>query len=137
MESFNHQLLCYAPKRIHFSTKVFTMRMNLAVLDWVSLTTCQLIAVIIFIIHILKNENVDRPHTSEKKVPDLRRPDRRTPMKALVAKKFKFVENLWSAYVTRNRVDLRWVSCFEHCKHGPPTSLSLVNSSPLQVRLVC
>ena len=36
MESFNHQLLIYLPKRIHFHTKTFEMRMNLAVMDWVS-----------------------------------------------------------------------------------------------------
>ncbi len=36
VESFNHQLLTYLPKRIHFSTKTFLMRMYLAVLDWVS-----------------------------------------------------------------------------------------------------
>ena len=35
VESFNHQLLTYLPKRIHFSTVTFNMRMNLAVLDWV------------------------------------------------------------------------------------------------------
>ena len=36
VESFNHQLLTYLPKRIHFHTKTFEMRMNLAVMDWVS-----------------------------------------------------------------------------------------------------
>ena len=35
VESFNHQLLTYLPKQIHFSTVTFNMRMNLAVLDWV------------------------------------------------------------------------------------------------------
>ncbi|XP_064394591.1 uncharacterized protein LOC135341847 isoform X3 [Halichondria panicea] len=64
VESFNHQLLMYLSKRIHYSDKTFLMRMNLAVLDW--------------------NENVNRAHTSKRKVKDLRRPDRRTDMKALV-----------------------------------------------------
>ena len=36
IESFNHQLLTYLPKRIHFGNDTFVMRMNLAVLDWVS-----------------------------------------------------------------------------------------------------
>ena len=40
VESFNHQLLIYLPKRIHFSTKVFNMRMSLALLDWLSLFFC-------------------------------------------------------------------------------------------------
>ncbi|KAL5479631.1 hypothetical protein EMCRGX_G023180 [Ephydatia muelleri] len=34
VESFNHQLLTYLPKRIHFQEKTFDMRMNLAVMDW-------------------------------------------------------------------------------------------------------
>lgn len=46
VESFNHQLLTYLPKRIHFSTRVFNMRMNLAVMDWVR---CMIYAVCIFI----------------------------------------------------------------------------------------
>ena len=29
-------MLTYIPKRIHFSTNIFKMRMNLAVLDWVT-----------------------------------------------------------------------------------------------------
>eukprot|EP00731_Ephydatia_muelleri_P004640 Em0002g816a len=32
MESFNHQLLTYLPKRIHFHTDTFKMRMYLAVM---------------------------------------------------------------------------------------------------------
>lgn len=86
VESFNHQLLTYLPKRIHFSTVTFKMRMNLAVLDW--------------------NENVNRSYTSASKVKDLRRPDRRTPMKVLVRKKYNFVELLWAMFVTHNQVDL-------------------------------
>ena len=35
IESFNHQLLTYLPKRIHFGSTTFKMRMNLAVMDWV------------------------------------------------------------------------------------------------------
>ena len=46
VESFNHQLLTYLSKRIHFSTPTYRMRMNLAVLDWVCfpylLITCTL-----------------------------------------------------------------------------------------------
>ena len=45
----------------------------------------------------LQNENVDRCHTSERRQKDLRRPERRTPMKALVAKKLNFVSDLWEA----------------------------------------
>ncbi|XP_064401110.1 uncharacterized protein LOC135347149 [Halichondria panicea] len=87
VESFNHQLLTYLPKCIHFSTETFIMRMNLAVLDW--------------------NENVNRSYTSMSKVSDLRRPDRRTAMKALVKKGFKFVALLWAMYVEQNKADMR------------------------------
>ena len=40
---------------------------------------------------ISQNENVGRASTSERVVLDMRRKDRRTPMKVLVAKTFKFV----------------------------------------------
>ena len=35
VESFNHMLLTYIPKRIHFGTRTFEMCMYLALLDWV------------------------------------------------------------------------------------------------------
>lgn len=87
VESFNHQLLTYLPKRIHFSTKVFDLRMGIALQDW--------------------NENVNRDFTSKHVVADLRRPDRRTPMKVLVKKTYKFVDRIWTTYVSRNKTDIR------------------------------
>ena len=38
------------------------------------------------------NDNVGRAATSERMVADIRRKDRRTPMKVLVAKTFHFVQ---------------------------------------------
>ena len=58
----------------------------------------------------MQNENVNRTHTSVHKVKDLRRSDRRTPMKVLVEKTFKFVELVWTAYVDDNTPDIRYVS---------------------------
>ena len=52
------------------------------------------------------NENVDRPASSTHVIDDLRRPDRRTPMKVLKPKTFQFVENIWTAYVDKNRINL-------------------------------
>jgi hypothetical protein len=75
VESFNHQLLSYLPKRIHFGTVTFVMRMNLACLDW--------------------NENVGRAATSEYITQDMRRPDRRTPMKVLTGKTYTFIDETW------------------------------------------
>ena len=72
-----------------------------------------------FVVHLnLQNENVDRPHTSESVVRDLRRPDRRTPMKALVAKKFTFVTAVWDRYIHRNKVDLRFTTMNNTCRHA-------------------
>jgi hypothetical protein len=36
VESFNHALLSYLPKRIHFGDAAYHMRMDIAVMDWVS-----------------------------------------------------------------------------------------------------
>lgn len=87
IESFNHQLLTYIPKRIHFHTSTFKMRMSLALMDW--------------------NENVGREVSSLRHYTDLKRPTRRTPKRILKAKSFSFVETIWSMYVRRNAVDTR------------------------------
>jgi hypothetical protein len=79
VESFNHALLTYLPKRIHFDSEVFRMRMNLACMDW--------------------NENVDRAYTSTKFTIDLRRPDRRTLMKVLVKNSYSFVDDIWELFL--------------------------------------
>ena len=60
---------------------------------------------------IVQNENVNRAHTSVHRVRDLRRPDRRTPMKVLVEKTYTFVEQVWSAYMDKNKPDIRHVLC--------------------------
>ena len=102
MESFNHILLTYIPKRIHFFTTTYTMRMNLAVMDWVSSifhsTRCYF---------FFQNENLNDPYTSEHKVLDLRRPDRRTMMKILVNKTYNFVDVIWKSYMSCNTVTLQ------------------------------
>ena len=38
----NHQLLTYLSKRLHYSTPTFRLRMNLALLDWVSMDAIKL-----------------------------------------------------------------------------------------------
>ena len=59
-----------------------------------------------FMCTIIQNENVGRGHTSEHRLKDLRRPDRRTPMKVLVKKTFQFVDLLWTTYVAKNMTSL-------------------------------
>ena len=58
------------------------------------------------ICHLVQNENVGCAATSERLVQDLRRPDRRTPMKVLVRKSFLFVETLWASHVQMNMQNL-------------------------------
>ena len=38
VESFNHQLLAHIPKRVHFGSSTFEMRMNRTIMDWVCCT---------------------------------------------------------------------------------------------------
>ena len=107
MESFNHQLLIYLPKRIHFSDATFTMRMNVAVLDWVT----QTIVPCFTTLHhdfFFQNENIGRPSTSASETKDLRRPDRRMGIRVLVKIFNLFVDELWQSYVSQNR-DERYI----------------------------
>ena len=70
--------------------------------------------VVVYMLHSLiifpQNENVNHAHTSQRRVADLRRPDRRTHMKVLVEKTFNFVNTLWRSYIRQNSTDLRYVS---------------------------
>eukprot|EP00731_Ephydatia_muelleri_P003407 Em0001g3407a len=82
MESFNHQLLTYLPKRIHFHTNTFKMRMNLAVMDW--------------------NENTQRASTSHGEYLDVHQPDHHSTYNVLKKKIIQFVRNIWNAYILKN-----------------------------------
>lgn len=53
----------------------------------------------VHIFYIPQNENVGRDATSTYLTVDLRRPERRTPMRALVAKSFHFADRVWMAYL--------------------------------------
>ena len=75
---------------------------------------------------ISQNENVNRRHTSESKLRDLRRPDRCTAMKVLVKKTFKFVDLLLVKYVTRNKDDIKYVGLI----HDYNCALVLTESYP-------
>ena len=59
-------------------------------------------------LHVLfiQNENCQRASTSERYVQDIRRPDRRTPRRVLVAKTFVYVEAIWIEYQRRNQEDM-------------------------------
>ena len=110
VESFNHQLLTYLSKRIHYSTATYVLRMNLAVLDWIStFLSCSCVVNLLFHGNVVQNENVSRPTTSERTYYDHRRPDRHTPKRILVAKTFRFVRTVWSLYLQRNITDHRYM----------------------------
>ena len=64
---------------------------------------------------------MNRPHTSERQVKDLRWPDRRTAMKALVRKTYVFVDRLWAVYVQSNKADLRYVTKLFTSQYYPST----------------
>ena len=106
IESFNHQLLTYIPKRVHFGDRVFKMRMDFALLDWVCATRSKCVYSV-YVSH-QQNENVGRMATSTREVVDLRRPDRRTPMRVLVAKTFHFADKVWMTYL-QSMPDIRQV----------------------------
>ena len=106
MESFNHQLLSFLPKRIHFHTDTFNMRMNFAVMDWVR--NLSIHVVLIGMMCLQQNENISRPSTSERMYMDLRRPDRRTPRRLLVQKTFENVHSVWALYMERNMTSERY-----------------------------
>ena len=57
-------------------------------------------------LYTLQNENVARAFTSERRVMDMRRPDRRTPLKVLVDKSYKFTDDIWARYVSLNMESL-------------------------------
>lgn len=76
--------------------------------------------------YYIQNENVQRAATSERMILDVRRPDCRTPMKALVAKTFKFVDTIWLQYLQRHLQDHRYAilsvetNVFLLLKYGRP-----------------
>ena len=58
----------------------------------------------------MQNENSQRASTSERLYLDMRRPDRRTPMKVLTEKSFRFVDQMWDCYMAKNMEDLRYAN---------------------------
>ena len=81
-----------------------------ALMDWVR--DCVHVHVVLqmyMVILLVQNENVARASTSEKLKHDPKRPDRRTPRRALVEKSFHFTHHIWEVYMTRNRQRLEYV----------------------------
>ncbi len=81
VESFNNALLQYHDKRICFGLRVYTMRINLAVIDW--------------------NEHVDRPHTSERRIVDAANPRRQQPVPVLAAKTYAWRNEMWRKFMNK------------------------------------
>ena len=110
VELFNHQLLTYLPKRIHFHTKTFEMRMNLAVSDGLGECSACSVCVMRLCNHINQNENCQRMATSHHEYTDVRRPDHHSTYNVLVKKTYRFVNNIWSMYVLRNITSQQYVT---------------------------
>ena len=64
------------------------------------------VSTVLLFITVSQNENVERASTSERLYWDIRRPDRRTPMKVLVEKTYLFTKCVWALYIHRNKADL-------------------------------
>ncbi|XP_066300875.1 uncharacterized protein [Branchiostoma lanceolatum] len=79
VESFNNSMLVYHDKRISFGRRNYLLRVNLAILDW--------------------NDHVDRDHTSAWFVEDASKPRKQRPKKQLVAKAYKFREQVWRDFM--------------------------------------
>ena len=99
-------LLTYVPKRIHFGTATFLMRMNLAVMDWVR-TLC--LSALPGYACYYSQKNSQRACTSERLYLDMRRTDRTTPLKVFTEKSFSFVDQVWDSYMAKNMEDLKYV----------------------------
>ena len=79
LESFNNAILQYHDKRINFSKQVYTLRTNLAILDW--------------------NEHVNRPSTSSKTVQDAKNPRRQVQINVLQRKSYNMWCEIWDQLV--------------------------------------
>ena len=107
-------MLIYAAKRIHYGDDTYNMRMELAVLDWVTKLCCPfyIISFIVIIynyaflayinLFVLQNENVNREASSLQMYRHSRHPNCMAETRVLVAKTFKFRETIWSSFFNLN-----------------------------------
>lgn len=109
IESFHNCLLIYVPKRIHFSDKVYNMRVHLACLDWVNIHNSDSMYLLsnkeIYcwsLLFLFQNENVDRDVYTTQTYQSIKRPDRVAPFRVLKPKTFSFKENIWATFYTFN-----------------------------------
>lgn len=80
VESFNNAVLMYLDKRLHYKDRTYTMRMNLAVLNW--------------------NEHVDRPFTARSVQYSEKNIQRRQLGKKHYKKKsYNFVSEIWQLFL--------------------------------------
>lgn len=79
VESFNNSCLMYLQKRIHYKEMTYSMRINLAVLNW--------------------NEHVDRPFTSRRTLQQVHHNRRYLGKKAYKKKTYMFVNDIWQLLI--------------------------------------
>ena len=110
IESFHNCLLIYVSQRIHFSDKVYNMRVHLACLDWVSIHNSHSMYLLSnkevywwsLLMFLFQNENVDRDVYTTQTYQSIKRPDRVAPFRVLKPKTFSFKENIWATFYTFN-----------------------------------
>ena len=88
---------------------------------------------------ILQNENVGRAATSERLVLDIRRKDRRTPMKVLVGKTFHFVDHIWMAIVRSlcQHTGYTWLSSYCSLTVSQQILVFNVNTDTYKKKHIC
>ena len=112
IESLHTVMLIYVPKRIHFGDDTYNMRVELAVIDWVRMLTCDYsepkenILVTFIPVNILQNENVNREVSSLQMYQHARHPNRLAETRVLVEKTFNFRAVIWSHFFELNN----WLS---------------------------
>ena len=102
-------MLIYVPKRIHFGDDTYNMRVELAVLDWVRMLTCDysgpkknILVSFIPVPIFLQNENVNREVSSLQMYQHARHPNRLAETRVLVDKTFNFRAVIWSQFFGLN-----------------------------------
>ena len=102
-------MLIYVPKRIHFGDDTYNMRVELAVLHWVRMFTCDysepkenILASFIPVNIFLQDENVNREISSLQMYQHARHPNRLAETRVLVEKTFNFKAVIWSHFLGLN-----------------------------------
>ena len=109
IETLHTVMLIYVPKRIHFGDDTYNTSVELAVLDWVRMLTCDysepkenILVSFIPVSIFLQNENVNQEASSLQVYQHARHPNRLAETRVLVEKTFNFRAVIWSHFFELN-----------------------------------